>query len=166
MSTHDRAALRASESDIRRLAEYLTWDLARVRRSLSEIEKSWRSARSFLPKLPPQLPLQLSAEFAQLEAEVHLLAGTNAAERPALAEDVMRQFASLRADAASAQAMTQVAGMPVAADGELWESVAGALQRSGSLLLTLFLHVAPVTGWSLENPAPGQERARLLIELG
>lgn len=166
MSTHDQAALRAPESDIRRLAEYLAWDLARVRGSLSEIEKSWRSARSFLPKLPPQLPLQLSAEFAQLEAEVLLLAGTTAAERPALAVDVMRQFTSLRADATSAQAMTQVAGMPVAADGELWESVTGALQRSGSLLLTLFLHVAQVTGWSLENPAPGQERARLLIELG
>jgi hypothetical protein len=39
----------------------------------------------------------------------------------------MRQFASLRASAASAQAMMQVAGMPVGADGELWESVAGAL---------------------------------------
>jgi hypothetical protein len=86
--------------------------------------------------------------------------------RTAIAVDVMRRFASLRADAASAQAMTESAGIPAVADGELWKSVAGALQRSGSLVLALFLQVAPVSGWSLENPAPGQGKARLLLELG
>ena len=166
MFTHDRAALQTGEPDIRLLAEYLAWDLARARRSLSEIEASWRRARIPQPKFPPGLPLQLSAEFGQLEADVRLLAGTNDAERPALAVGVMRQFASLRADVASAQAMTEAAGTPAVADGELWESVAGALQRSGSLVLTLFLQVVPVSGWSLENPAPGQGKARLILELG
>ncbi|MHB1873746.1 MAG: hypothetical protein ACYCPF_02665 [Streptosporangiaceae bacterium] len=166
MFTHDGPARPTGESDVPLLAEYLAWDLARARRSLSEIEASWRRARSTKPKFPPGLPLQLSAEFGQLEADVLLLAGTNDAERPGLALGVMRQFASLRADVASAEAMTEAAGAPAAADGELWESAAGALQRSGSLVLALLLHVVPVSGWSLENPGPGQEKARLLLELG
>lgn len=166
MFTHGREALPEGGTDVRMLAEYLAWDLERARRSLSEIETSWRRARGFLPAFPPRLPLQLSAGFGQLEAQVLLLAGTDAAERPGLAVEVMRQFASLRADAASAQVMSRASGVTVTGDGELWESVAGALDRAGGLVLTLLLLVVSVSGWSLEDPAPGREKARLLLELG
>jgi hypothetical protein len=142
--------LMTDPGDVRRLTQDLAWDLACASGTLSEIATCWRRALGSMPEFPASLPLRLQDATAQVAAEIRPLALADPARRAALALSAAGRFAALKDDAAAARAMA----VRVAADAELWDSLAGVLDRAGKRLLSLILAAATVTDWSLNSEPP------------
>lgn len=138
----------------------LTWDIACARGALYEIATCWRRSLPTMPDLPLRLPLRLQDAARQIEADARFLAAAGPGHAAGLAADVAGRFDSFRHDIASAQALTRVPGSAGIGDELLWDSVADALNRAGSRLLSLLALNAAVTGWPLataaSRPASGQ----------
>jgi hypothetical protein len=103
----------------------LAWDLARVSGALNEIETTWRRARTCRPDLPLGLPQRLADTALRLSID------TSAAGRrktPGTVVPLSDQMTALRADIASARAMTFASGAPGVGDAGLWEFLDPALQ--------------------------------------
>jgi hypothetical protein len=165
--TDSHTELASAPGDAERLARDLAQDLAVVSGALSEIATCWRRAQSSGRELPADRPLHLQDAVQQMEADVRSLAGGNPDQRADLALTVAGRFNMLRADIASAQSRSQVAGIHTAGDAELWNSAAEALRRAGTRLLTLVLAVSAVTNWSVNRTPPaGASKPWILIELG
>ena len=165
--TDSHAALMAAPGDVRQLAGELARDLASVSGQLSEIETCWRRFQAATHGLPAERLLRLEETVRQIEADIRSLAGADREQGTDLALSAAGRFGMLRADIASARAMTQAEGIPVAGDAELWNSVADELHRAGTRLLRLVLAVVAVTNWSVNRTPPaGASKPWLLLELG
>jgi hypothetical protein len=165
--TDSHAALMAAPGDVRQLAGELARDLASVSGQLSEIETCWRRVQATTHGVPAERLLRLEGAVRQIEADIRSLAEADREQGTGLALSAAGRFGMLRADMASARAMTQAEGIPVTGDAELWNSVADELHRAGTRLLRLVLAVAAVTNWSVNRtPPPGASKPWLLIELG
>ncbi len=165
--TDSHAALMTVPGDVRQLAGELARDLASVSGQLSEIETCWRRVQAAPHGLPAERLLRLEGAVRQIEADIRSLAEADREQGADLALSAAGRFGMLRADMASARAMTQAEGIPVTGDAELWNSVADELHRAGTRLLRLVLAVAAVTNWSVNRtPPPGASKPWLLIELG
>ena len=165
--TDSHATLMTAPGDVRQLAEELARDLGSVSGLLSEIETCWRRVQAAAHGLPAERLLRLEEAVRQIEAEIRSLAEADLEQGVDLALSAAGRFSMLRADMASARAMTQAEGIPVTGDAELWNSVADELHRAGTRLLRLVLAVTAVTNWSVNRTPPaGASKPWLLIELG
>lgn len=149
---------------------FLLHDLACVAGALEEIATVWRRAHRLEPGLPLVVPLRLADAARQLAPAVRALSGGGPEQPPDLAFAVAGQLSALKADIASAMAMTCGSGQPPIGDAKLWEYLRPALHRAGNRLLNLILHQVKIRDWSLTGPSPagepGSGRGRLLIEFG
>ncbi len=165
--TDSHAALRSAPGDVDQLARDLTQDLAVVSGLLSEIATCWRRAQAAMREFPADRPVRLQDAVRQIGADIRSLAEGNPEQRAGQTLSVAGRFTMLRADIAAAQSMTQAAGIPAAGDAGLWSSVADALTRAGTRLLSLVLAVAAITNWSVNRTPPaGASKPWILIELG
>ena len=123
---------------------------------LSEIATVWRRAQSYLPELPPGIPMRLQNAARQLAAGVQSLAAAGPGQPPDLALRAAGELFALKDDIASARAMTNGPGLPDLGDAGLWESVTAALGRAGSQLLSLILRLWGDTSGALVYRLPGQ----------
>ena len=106
----------------------LAWDLARVSGALSEIETTWRRARTCRPDLPLGLPQRLADTALRLSMDTRSSSAAGRGWTPGAAVSLTDQMTALRADIASARAMTFASGAPGVGDAGLWEFLDPALQ--------------------------------------
>lgn len=162
----DHAATAGDSVDIALLAEYLAWDLSRVSGILGEIATCWRRAHDSLPDLPLGLPVELGEIAGQAGAGMRALADADPGVRTGLALSGVRRIAALREACDSAAALTQVAGVDVTGDRELWESVTGTLDRAGLESLSILLQASTVTDWTLDDEPGDGSGTWLRLRLG
>jgi hypothetical protein len=162
----DRPVNRSVPDMCRAEARELSWDLACVRGALNEIATCWRRTLSYLPELPPRLPLHLEETARAIEADVLRLVDAGPNQSAGLAVEVTGRFAAFRQDITSARAMTGALDATDAGDALLWESADHALRHAGSRLLCLILQLVTDTDWSPTSPAAPAGRAALVVSLG
>jgi len=108
----------------------LAWDLARVSGALSEIATIWRRARTCRPDLPLGLPQRLADTALRLSADTWSCSVAGRGRMPGAAASLADQMTALRADIASARAMTHGPGAPGVGDAGLWEFLDPALREA------------------------------------
>jgi hypothetical protein len=156
--TGGRAERDAYCAEIRDLA----WELACVQGALSEIETCWR--RSGQPA--GRLLLRLRDAAREIEADARSLEAGGLGQPCGPLAEVAKRFHALRQGIAGARAMTCGPGAIGAGDHLLWESVEGAMDRAGSRLLCLIVHLVRVTGWSLDSVAgPGASPRQVVLTI-
>ena len=106
--TDTKATLMAARDDARLPVRDLDW----VCGTLSEIATVWRRALSYLPELPPGIPVRLQDTARQLAAELVPLAEAGPGQPADLAVRAAGRFFALEDDIACARAMTDGPGIP------------------------------------------------------
>lgn len=115
----------------------LSWELACVSGTLSEIMTTWRRARPFRPDLQFGWLTWLQDTVRRLAAETEAAADAGLQPPPDLARFVAGRFSALEEGIASARAVTCGPGVPEVGDDRLWESLGRALRKAGAQLTDL-----------------------------
>jgi hypothetical protein len=110
--------------------EHLSWDLATVSGTLSEIATTWRRAAAGRPDLPLGLPQRLADMAGRLAADTLSLAGTG----PELAPGLAARMSELSEGTAYARSITAARGGACVGDEPLWDILRAALSRTGDRL--------------------------------
>ena len=109
-------------------ARLLAWDLARVSGALSEIATTWRRAQIRRPDLPLGLPQRLADTALRLSMDTRSHSAVGWGRAPDAAVSLAGQMTALRADIASARAMTCDPSASGVGDAGLWEFLDPALR--------------------------------------
>jgi hypothetical protein len=120
--TDTQATLMPAHDDVELLVRDLDW----VCGVLSEIATVWRRAQTYLPDLPPGIPVRLQDAARQLTAGVRSLAAAGPGQPSDLALRAAGELFALKDDIASARAKTNGPGIPDLGDARLWESLSAA----------------------------------------
>ncbi len=115
----------------------LSWELACVSGTLSEIMTTWRRARPFRPDLQLSWLTRLQDAARRLAAETEAAADAGLRPPPDQARFVARRFSALEEGIASARAVTCGPGVREVGDDRLWESLGHALRKARAQLTGL-----------------------------